>query len=55
VRIAIPEEEIIRLGDIRLVPGMPAEVFIQTTPRTVLSFFIKPLQDQISKAFRERS
>ena len=55
VRVAIAEEEIARLGEIRLVPGMPAEVFIQTTPRTVLSFFTKPLWDQISKSFREKS
>jgi HlyD family secretion protein len=55
VRVGITENEIARLGDIRLVPGMPAEVFIQTTPRTVMSFFIKPLLDQINKAFREKS
>src|SRR5262247_4172594 len=36
VRIALPPEEVARLRDIRLVPGMPAEVFIQTYERTPL-------------------
>src|SRR5207248_9238253 len=28
VRIALPPEEVARLSDIRLIPGMPAEAFI---------------------------
>ncbi len=32
---------------------MPVEVFVQTGERTVLSTFVKPLRDQIAKAFRE--
>jgi HlyD family secretion protein len=54
VRISMTKDETARLGDLRLVPGMPVEAFIQTDDRTVMSFFVKPLQDQISKAFRER-
>lgn len=53
-RIALPKEEIARLGNLRLVPGMPVEAFIQTDYRTVASYLIKPLHDQIVKAFRER-
>jgi HlyD family secretion protein len=52
VRIQLPSEEIARLGKNRLVPGMPVESFIETTPRTALSYFVKPLWDQIAKAFR---
>jgi HlyD family secretion protein len=33
---------------------MPVDAFIQTDARTVLSYLIKPLRDQIVKAFRER-
>jgi HlyD family secretion protein len=29
------------------VPGMPAEVFIETGERTVLSYLMKPLADQV--------
>jgi HlyD family secretion protein len=39
---------------LKLVPGMPAEVHIRTTERTALSYFVKPLSDQIARAFRER-
>jgi hypothetical protein len=35
-------------------PGMPAEVFIKTDERTVLSYLMKPLRDQMERALRER-
>ncbi|KAA3501439.1 HlyD family type I secretion periplasmic adaptor subunit [Rhizobium rhizogenes] len=35
----------------KLYPGMPAEVFIQTSERSVLSYFVKPFQDRINKTF----
>jgi len=56
VHIATPMEEVERLGlgGLKLLPGMPVEAFIQTGARTVLSYLIKPLHDQILKAFRER-
>jgi HlyD family secretion protein len=54
VRIGIKPEEIARLGDVTLVPGMPVEAFMKTYDRTVTSYLTKPLHDQISRAFRER-
>jgi membrane fusion protein, type I secretion system len=54
VRIALPAEETARLGNVKLVPGMPVEAFMKTYDRTVLSYFVKPLEDQILRAFRER-
>ncbi len=54
VRATLPEEQIRRLGDLKLVPGMPAEVFIQTHERTPLQYLLKPLQEQIARTFRER-
>ena len=54
VRIAIPASEIARLKGLTIVPGMPVDAFIQTSPRTVMSYLIKPLHDQISRAFREK-
>ena len=38
----------------KLVPGMPAEAFIATGERTALSYLVRPLADQFTKAFRER-
>lgn len=54
VRVAITKQETARLGDVRLVPGMPVEMFAKTYDRTVLSYFVKPLHDQAARAFRER-
>mgnify|MGYP005852868227 CR=1 FL=1 len=53
VRIKPLEGEMARIGNHELVPGMPAETFIRTDDRTVLSYLIKPLADQIRLAFRE--
>jgi HlyD family secretion protein len=38
----------------KLVPGMPAEVFVSTQERTVASYLAKPFTDQMNRAFRER-
>ncbi|CDZ70413.1 Type I secretion membrane fusion protein, HlyD family [Neorhizobium galegae bv. orientalis] len=53
VRISVPHEEISKLEELSLVPGMPAEAMIRTGDRTALSYLIKPLSDQINRAFRE--
>jgi len=53
-RISIAPEELARLGTVKLLPGMPAEVFAKTYDRSVLSYFVKPLSDQVARAFRER-
>jgi multidrug efflux pump subunit AcrA (membrane-fusion protein) len=43
-----------KIKDMRLVPGMPAEVFISTKERTAASYLVKPFTDQMNRAFRER-
>ena len=54
IRVSMPQEEIARLGDAKLIPGMPVEAFVQTGDRTVLSYLMKPLNDQLMRAFREK-
>ena len=54
VRLTVPPQELARLGEVTLVPGMPVEAFVQTGERTVLSYLLKPYHDQIKRAFRER-
>ena len=54
IRIAMPPEEVARLGEAKLIPGMPVEAFVQTGDRTMLSYLIKPLHDQMMRAFREK-
>lgn len=53
-RIGTAPKELARLGELRLVPGMPVEAHLQLGDRTVLSYLIKPLSDQIAKAWKER-
>jgi HlyD family secretion protein len=54
VRISMTPEEIAKLGEVKLTPGMPVEAFIQTGNRTMLSYLVKPLHDQLKRAFREK-
>ena len=54
VRIGMTANETDRLGDVTLVPGMPVEAFVQTGERKVISYLVKPLSDQLARAFRER-
>jgi len=39
--------------DVRLVPGMPVEAFVQTRNRTPIEFLTQPLTDYWAKVFRE--
>jgi HlyD family secretion protein len=54
IRVSMPPEEIARLGDSKLIPGMPVEAFVQTGDRTMMSYLVKPLRDQLMRAFREK-
>ena len=54
IRVSLPREEVGRLGEAKLIPGMPVEAFIQTGERTMLSYLIKPLSDQLMRTFREK-
>jgi HlyD family secretion protein len=55
IRVSLPPTEVARLGDNnKLIPGMPVEAFVQTGDRTMLSYLIKPLNDQLMRSFRER-
>ena len=52
VRIGLTQTSLRQVGPLELKPGMPAEVFLRTGDRTVLSYLLKPLADQASRAFR---
>jgi HlyD family secretion protein len=54
VRIVLSPQEKQRLGRMKLLPGMPADVHVKTAERTALSYFLKPLVEQMSKAFQEQ-
>jgi HlyD family secretion protein len=54
IRVSLPPDAAAQLGDVKLMPGMPVEAFVQTGERTVISYLMKPLHDQFMRAFRER-
>ena len=54
IRVALPPDAAKQLGDVKLLPGMPVETFVQTGERTVISYLMKPLLDQVARAFREK-
>ncbi|MDF2809554.1 MAG: hemolysin secretion protein [Microvirga sp.] len=54
IRVNVEPGELARLAPDRISAGMQADVFVKTGERTPLEFIVKPLKDQIAKAFRER-
>jgi HlyD family type I secretion membrane fusion protein len=53
-RISISKKDIEKLKDkIELYPGMPAQVFIITGSRSLVSYMFTPIADSAYKAFRE--
>jgi len=53
-RLALDRDAIKALGNRKLLPGMPVEVFVMTAERTAITYLTKPFTDQLSRAFRER-
>ncbi|WP_022722492.1 HlyD family type I secretion periplasmic adaptor subunit [Rhodopseudomonas sp. B29] len=53
-RVSLKPEQVARLGESKLVSGMPVDVFIQTPGRTALAYLIKPLKEQAERALKER-
>lgn len=52
-RLEMDEKSRRTVGDLKLVPGMPVDVFMATGERTALSYLTKPFTDQMQRAFRE--
>ena len=53
VRVQVPEEEVRRLGELELVPGMPAEVAIKTGDQRPVDYLVQPIVQSIDRAWRE--
>ena len=51
--VAPIKEELAKLGDQALIPGMPVETYIRTAERSPLNYLTKPLTDYFYRAFRE--
>ncbi|RDE05309.1 HlyD family type I secretion periplasmic adaptor subunit [Sphingomonas aracearum] len=53
VRVEVDPRDLARWPELKLRPGMPAEIFIETGSRSMLSYLTKPLRDQFARAFRD--
>ena len=51
--VDVAENELVRLGKLRVIPGMPVEAFVMTEEREAISYLLKPLMDQMQRALRE--
>jgi HlyD family secretion protein len=47
------DERLAELNGVRIIPGMPTQVFIKTGRSTVALYALRPLLDSFSGAFRE--
>lgn len=52
-RIEVEKSELEKLGDLKLVPGMPAEVLVKAGERTIFEYLLRPLTDSFFRAFKE--
>ena len=53
-RVEVNEGELDALEDVRLVPGMPAEVMLLTGKRTALQYLMDPITKSIRSGMREK-
>jgi HlyD family secretion protein len=51
--IRLDDNEAEKLDHVTLLPGMPVESFIRTADRSALSYFVKPMSDYFTRAFRD--
>jgi len=54
VRVSLKRNDFHGASELQLLPGMQAEVFVETYARTPLQYLLKPLREQIARTFRER-
>ena len=52
-RLAIAPDQEDKARQLKLVPGMPVETFVQTGERKAITYLLKPFNDQIARAFKE--
>lgn len=53
-KIHVDEAKLKELGDVEMIPGMPAEVMIKTGKTTVAMYALSPVLDSFHRAFQEK-
>lgn len=52
-RVSLDSAQPAAVDDLDLVPGMPADLFVNTGERSALSYLTQPLQDRLARTFIE--
>lgn len=52
-RVEVTPDGLRDLGNLTLIPGMPADVFISTGSRTLLQYMMKPISSAMARSFIE--
>ena len=52
-KVKVDTADLGKLHDVRLSPGMPAEVMILTGEHTLLDYMLAPVRDSLNRGFRE--
>jgi protease secretion system membrane fusion protein len=53
IQVAVTDEGKRKLRDNKVRPGMPAQVFIVTGERTMMSYLLKPITDRVKTSLHE--
>ena len=54
VRVEMDEAQLVAIENLRLYPGMPAEIMIITAQRTALDYLLAPIERTFARGMRER-
>jgi HlyD family type I secretion membrane fusion protein len=53
LRIEVDEDEVQRVDEVMLYPGMPVQTIVAIGERPFLEYLVQPVLDSLSRAFRE--
>ena len=53
IQVRVTDKGMHKLGENKVRPGMPAEVFVVTGERTMMTYLLKPIADRMHGALRE--
>ncbi|MCX2720876.1 HlyD family type I secretion periplasmic adaptor subunit [Roseibium salinum] len=52
-KVEVAPEELADLDEVKLVPGMPAEILLMDSEQTLFSYLVAPILDSARRSFRE--
>lgn len=52
-RVRLNDDQQNSINELDFIPGMPADVFVNTGERTAINYFLKPLRDRLARTFVE--